>query len=520
MLTEEEATDLEEKENCDDASQPQITNEEDHHQWSNTGANLEEFNCSKTNNISNLCCSLLASTNQQPIDFFNLFVDNEILDIIVLRTNLYAEQAILDGILHETITPNSRLQNWSNTNADEIRVFLGITLWMRLNKRPSIGDYWSKSLLYHNEVSSFMSRNRYELLLKFLHFSNNEDCEPDNRIYKIQNLIEVLNNKFMSLYDPGEKITIEESLPFRGRLKFSQFKMYKVCLINGYTWFVKVSAEKEPKDDIILNLMEPLLDSGRILYTDNSYTSVELAKKLLARKTHLIGTLKNYRKYNPAGVTKAKLLGGEMKALQSVQKLVVAKWRDRKDVLFLTTKIIPKMVEFTNKKGDTQIKPSTIIDYNNVKGYIDTSDQFSSYNNLRRGVKWYRKIALDLLTNIATFNAYKIFLLVTNNKNSLSITKFRESIAYELLQKSVSNKNPSPGIRRLAENCVTHNLVKNMTIRGRCRVCYERLVKESDRNVAVKKSRKVFTSCSGCPDRRYVCTECFLERHDHYLKQK
>lgn len=50
-----------------------------------------------------------------------------------------------------------------------------------------------------------------------------------------------------------------------------------------------------------------------------------------------------------------------------------------------------------------------------------------SYNSsLRRGVKWYRKLAIELVMGAATVNSYLLHQKVTNNK--MTITEFREEV--------------------------------------------------------------------------------------------
>lgn len=87
-----------------------------------------------------------------------------------------------------------------------------------------------------------------------------------------------------------------------------------------------------------MELMEGLLDSGRTLYTDNWYTSVSLSKRLIDRKTHFVGTFRANRKGNRQEVVKAKLKQGEVLPRQNEEKSVVLKWKDKRDVMMLSTK--------------------------------------------------------------------------------------------------------------------------------------------------------------------------------------
>ncbi|GLV41813.1 hypothetical protein CBL_02998 [Carabus blaptoides fortunei] len=79
--------------------------------------------------------------------------------------------------------PSSRLNKWYPTDRDEVYRFLGILKWMRLDKKPSLSDYWRKSDLYLSNAAKFMSRDRFEIILRMFHFSDNELCPEGDRLY-------------------------------------------------------------------------------------------------------------------------------------------------------------------------------------------------------------------------------------------------------------------------------------------------------------------------------------------------
>ncbi|CAH1998833.1 unnamed protein product [Acanthoscelides obtectus] len=398
----------------DDVLEAGVQEAQGERSWSEPSCDLFNFDCNKTNAVSQHCLMLLEHTEKTPLDFYNLFLDDEIMDLIVSNTNLYATQELCKLIAREEITTGSRYNAWTDTNREEMKIFIAFLLWMGLDRKPEIRDYWKKHILYKNDVSCYISRNRFELLLGFIHFADNEMASPDNRLYKIEHLLRLLNNKFSIMFEPGEKITIDESMiPFRGRIKFRQYipskrhkyglKVYKVCLLGGYTWHAKVYTGKASSGNLTvttrttMELMEPLLDQGRTLFTDSFYTSVELAEELLKRKTHLLGTLRVNRKHNPHGVTKAKLRRGDMKYLQhSEKKIIIGKWKDKRDVLFLTTKQVPHLVEIESRGGRRMQKPSTIVDYNSAKGYIDLSDQMADcLHNIKESIGELKKSTLN-----------------------------------------------------------------------------------------------------------------------------
>lgn len=73
---------------------------------------------------------------------------------------------------------------------------------------------------------------------------------------------------------------------------------------------------------------------------------------------------------------------------------------DKREVLFLSTKHKPNFcnVKVNRYANETILKPNAIVDYNKAKTFIDVSDQLKSYAcALRRGVKWYRKVLIELI---------------------------------------------------------------------------------------------------------------------------
>ncbi|CAH1989935.1 unnamed protein product [Acanthoscelides obtectus] len=229
-------------------------------------------------------------------------------------------------------------------------------------------------------------------------------------------------------------------VPFQGRLKFKQYiankrhkfgiKLFKLCLEGGYTYDFNVYCGKEHAEgssvptNVVMKLMDGLLDKGRTLAIDNYYTSVTLAHALLHRKTHMIGTLRANRKYNPKNDISKKFKVGEHVAEQSNSGIVVQKWRDKRDVLMITTKFDDEMVTIQKARGDV-VKPNNVIEYNKYKSFIEISDQMKNYNSpLRKGIKWYRKLSMELLTGTALINAHVAYQSIANE--SMTITKLSD----------------------------------------------------------------------------------------------
>ncbi|KAJ8968491.1 hypothetical protein NQ314_002279 [Rhamnusium bicolor] len=468
-----------------DEEENQNTNDCDY-QWETvTGSHLKKisFNENSTGFRAELYETMY---NKTPYDFYKLFVNDDIINLIVTETNRYAAQRIA-----KNVHPNARVKSWKPTNAEEIEKLLGTILWMGVCPYPQLQNYWLKDKIYNNYIRNIISRNRFQLLLQMLHFSDNSILSND-RLQKLTPLLDKLKDSFQDPITPSENVFIDETLvPFRGRLKFLQYiknkrhkfgiKMFKLCLEKGYTYNFSVYCGKSKDEQmsvpskIVLDLMGNLLDSGRTVYTDNWYTSVSLATELLKR---------------------------DSVAAECKEGIVVQKWRDKREVLCLSTKHTDEMVNVP-KRGQSISKPKIILEYNKCKAFIDLSDQVKAYNtSLRRSLKWYRKLALELLTGTSLVNAHSAHQEIANEK--MSITKYREEVIKELLKdredsilKNVVPEQPAHVLENVGR-----------TNRRRCTTCYANMSKQLGSKEAARKTAQSSLKCSEC--NKHYCLSCFF----------
>ncbi|XP_063046024.1 piggyBac transposable element-derived protein 1-like [Engraulis encrasicolus] len=78
--------------------------------------------------------------SDQPADFLELFLTDELLQNIVEQTNLYASQYFE---AHTATLPHSRHKSWKPVTLLEIKKFFGLTFLTGYVKKPSIDLYWS-----------------------------------------------------------------------------------------------------------------------------------------------------------------------------------------------------------------------------------------------------------------------------------------------------------------------------------------------------------------------------------------
>lgn len=480
--------------------------------------------------------------NPTPVNIFGHFLDDEFWDYIVQETNRYAIQSVTSG---EPPKDKSRIKAWLPTTANEMKKFVGVIICMGLCPLPEIDLYWSKNKLYENQlIKKAMTRDRFLLLRRFWHFSDNSDNEiVRDRLHKIRIIVEYLNSAYMSTLTPGKDLVIDETMvPWRGRLVFRQYiknkshkygiKLYKLCTPDGYTLRMSVYSGKKLTTpsihghtyDVVMELMGDLevenahcdgyLNKGRTLYTDNFYTGIPIAEKLFQCRTHMCGTLDKKRRGIPQEV-KQKLKKGEVQGYKCQHGTSIIQWKDKRNVLMLSTVQEHKgtLVETgkLDRKNQMIMKPQCVLDYNAAKKGVDYSDQMSSYyTSLRKTLKWYTKLALEMITGTTMVNSFVLHKSLSGQNMKLRL--FRETIARNLMDiESDLSLSTSPFRKK------PHALQKTMgdgkKKRRRCKKCYEKNRETMTSKDADKKTKQVNTFCSECPDQPFLCLDCFNKCH-------
>ena len=83
-----------------------------------------------------------------PTDCYRHFITDEIIDLMVRKTNRYAEQYLQT---HE-ISRRSKFRQWKPSTDEEMLKFFGIIIEMGLVQMPKLKYCWSSSQLYGSEI--------------------------------------------------------------------------------------------------------------------------------------------------------------------------------------------------------------------------------------------------------------------------------------------------------------------------------------------------------------------------------
>ena len=424
---------------------------------------------------------------------------------------------------------------WKDVTVIEMKKFIGMILLMGIIYKPSIPMYWSTTDIFHTPVfSKIMTRTRFQLLLKFLHFNDNQDPNYDpnsddrDRLHKLRPLIELIRQRCKNVFYPGRNLSVDESLVlFKGRLHFKQYirtkrarfgiKLYELCTSEVITldfliycgkgmFYDDENSELPSTERIPFVLMEQYLNKSHVLFTDNYYTSPTLAKLFLENGTYLCGTVRSNRKHFCKDLVGVQLERGNAAFYRSVNEpnIVLAKYRSIKDkagnqekiVYVLSTCHTSKMID-TGKKGkngETVYKPSIVTDYNRHMGGVDKVDQqLHGLHTLRKSYEWYKKLAFRLISQ-TILNAHKIFQMETG-KNEVTFLQFLQEVIVSMV---ALNENVEFDIRHPIDENVERLSgrhfpsvkaappgAKDKRPSKRCRVCYSRGIR-SDKGHPLK----------------------------------
>lgn len=385
----------------------------------------------------------LPPRNSPPIDYFSLFLTAAFWQLLARETNAYAERVI--AAKRDTLSPKSRFRKWTNVTVNELKKFFAILINLGLTVKKNVRHYWdTRNSQCCPFYSQQMTVNRFALISSFLHMTSARDVPRNDANYdpwlKVRWLLDHVNSRFKKHFIPSQDVCIDESLiGMKNRGAFIQYlpnkkhkqygiKKFEVCDSNtSYVLHMEIYSGKDylpanPDNSdelfterVVMEVMtrSNLLDKGYHLYTDNFYTKVPLAERLLERTTFITGTINKKSKFLSKTVQQTKL--GERETIYFRKgKLLLVAYRQkvsRKPVLVITTGFHAQDGLVTSKKGLVGRKTLLIHNYNQHMGGVDVSDKCVYALSINRTTsKYWKKIFFNLI-DVALFNAYTLYKL-------------------------------------------------------------------------------------------------------------
>ncbi|XP_065093400.1 piggyBac transposable element-derived protein 4-like [Ochlerotatus camptorhynchus] len=223
----------------------------------------------------------------------------------------------------------------------------------------------------------------------------------------------------------------------------STTKLKKKCIRSKKT--VKVLKKPKIREEnqgrrIVMDLVQPFLDQGREVVVDNFFSSVDLAEKLLERKTYLTGTLRKNKREIPLAFLPSKSRKEHSSLIGHKKRLTLTSYvpKKHKAVLVLSSNPHIRGISFSEKH-----KPNIVLHYNASKAGVDTLDQVTRDTSCARiTYRWPVRLFWDIL-DIALYNSYIIFITKYpdwNKNNSGRRTLFIKYASYFMVEDFVTQR--------------------------------------------------------------------------------
>nr|XP_054765318.1 piggyBac transposable element-derived protein 4-like [Lytechinus pictus] len=172
--------------------------------------------------------------NSDPIKYFELFFDDDMMVHITRETNRYADTFLSNAAIVEWIRghPHSQFKRWpaGGITVAQLKKYFGLSINMGLvvKKRPD--NYWStKPSQLTPFFSSVMPYSEFALIVRMLHVSDKtKEKEKGDDGYdpwqKVRPVLDRLNDAFKRHYLPQEFVSVDESMiGMKNRVVYIQY---------------------------------------------------------------------------------------------------------------------------------------------------------------------------------------------------------------------------------------------------------------------------------------------------------
>ena len=457
---------------------------------------------------------------------FQLFWTDELLDRVCRESNDYA--------VREN-RPNPEIQR------EDMRTFLGILLLSGYAKVPNFKMYWESGKDARNEiVSSAMSRDRFLLIKRNLHFCSTPDAS--DKYWKLRPLISFLQDKFMEYFVPQRKVSHDEAMvKYFGRHCLKQairnkpirfgFKAWCQNTPDGYLFafdfYQGTSIAEKAEEHVaicgrsgasVLDLLAHMRDDLRHLpfhfHVDNYFTSLDLLDEMKKRGYDVTGTIRPNRVSGSPPLSaidtfKKKARGYFETARTTDDSIYLTRWKDNSTVTLASTAVgdLPvgqvRRYSRIEKKSIHVNRPAVVKCYNEAMGGTDRMDQHVNHCRVSvGGKKWWWSLFTWLL-DVSVQNSWRLHREAGGNQ---TLVQFRREIVCCILENAAALRPTSstrtrrgvPGADILRYDNIGHIIIVAANRdRGICQECHH---------------GKPTTKCVKCDV--FLCFACFASYHE------
>lgn len=437
----------------------------------------------------------LEEKDLSPTSLFEHFFDEEVISHILDMSEKYAQQ--------------QNKKNFSLPEAD-LKLAIAILIISGYAPLPRRRLYWENSEdTYNPAVASSLTVNRFEEILRYLHFADNLNLPEGDKFAKMRPLFNMLNEKYLLHWVNEQNLNVDESMaPYYGRHGAKQFirgkpirygfKLWCLNTPDGYlvqtepyqgAGTVRMQTELGMGGSVVMDLISVLPEEDKYcLYFDNLFTSPALLKVIKDKGYDATGTIRvnrlNQCPLEGVDAMKKMKRGSMDHLLDPDGKIIFLRWNDNSVVTLGSTKhgITPiKNVQRFSQSEKKHIQvpcPDAVVQYNKNMGGTDRMDQnIANYRANIRMKKWWWPLFVFCL-NTSTHNAWCLYRKSAAAKQrSLDYLGFLRHIALTYVHKYrgrvVINRPGAMEVSiasEVAKDKGGHYLISNPT-QQRCRQC-------------------------------------------------
>ena len=371
----------------------------------------------------------------------------------------------MEEFAHHTNTaaPN----DWRHTTTQELYAFLGVHLFMGIDRLPRTDMYWSQTF-GHPLITSLFSRDRFKQLLRYFRVAELDDDAPArDPLPHIASLAATLNASFAAHYHPSQPLALDEAMvAYKGRSPIKQYIPskphkwgYKIyCLSNDdYLLHFEVYAGAERRSeegatfDTVMRMTRGYEDKGHVLYIDSWFTSPSVLDALKQRGIRCCGSVRRNRRGMPViPEADVRALGRGEWAQKQKGDTSLAVWKDQKVVWVLYNHCSSDETASLDRWSEAGNKisvgcPKAIRDYFYNARSVDVLSQLHyAYLPGRKAMRSWPRLAWWLL-DMCIINALKLWSIGQHRPSQLD---FREQLMHQLLEQLPPEERPHRARRR------------------------------------------------------------------------
>jgi len=440
-----------------------------------------------------------------PFELLQLFLPMDLMEEFAHHTNAAAPH------------------DWRCTTAQELYAFLGVHLFMGIDRLPRTDMYWSATF-GHPLITTIFSRDRFKQLLRFFRVvAPDDDAAARDPLPHIASLAAKLNASFSAHYHPSQPLALDEAMvackarsPIKQYIPSKPHKWgYKIYCLSSDDYLLRfevyAGAERRSEEgatfDTVMRMTRGFEEKGHVLYIDSWFTSPTVLDALNQKSIHCCGSVRPNRRGMPnVPEVDIRALGRGEWVQRQKGDTSLAVWKDQKVMWVLYNHCSPSETASLERwnEGGNKISigcPKAIRDYFYHARSVDVLSQLHyAYLLGRKAQRSWPRLAWWLL-DMCIINAFKLWSIGQHHPSQLD---FREQLMHELLEQVPADDRPRQhgGHPRAAGASANDHFTEAAGGEGDCVQCSHR---------PGQRVRSSFV-CHAC--RAHLCIgECFALYH-------